>query len=47
MMTARRLSAWPDLAAIVVTALLVTSCATMIHPDAATRLQQTAGLIEE
>ncbi|MGH7872141.1 MAG: hypothetical protein ACREQO_07960, partial [Candidatus Binatia bacterium] len=39
--------AWAYLAAIVVTALLVTSCATMIHPDTATRLRQTASLIEE
>ena len=40
-------AAWPFLAAVVAAALLVTSCTTMIHPEAATRLQQTAGLIED
>jgi len=40
-------AAQPFLAVLVAAALLVSSCTTMIHPKAATRLQQTAGLIED
>ena len=40
-------AAQPFLAVLIAAALLVTSCTTMIHPKAATRLQQTAGLIED